>query len=72
VYQWISGEEWNKFEIARFEEVICRLRFDLNKNVLSVITNDGVCSLFKESTQFKWELVCLTNTEGTIENINEN
>ncbi len=72
VYQWISSENWNKTEITSFSEGISKLRLDLNKNALSVITTDGVTYVLKEISQFKWELTSMSNAEGNLEDINQN
>jgi hypothetical protein len=54
-----------------YETSISFLSWDSNRDSLSVATHDGVCYLYRESSQGKWNLISVTNAEGVIENVSE-
>ena len=67
-----NSSEWNKFELKKFDCPISNLAWDENGNHLAVTSSDGAIYLFKEDAESAWNLASMTNSEGVMENINEN
>lgn len=59
-------------ELRNFESNINRVAWSLDGENLGVSTNNGISYLFKEASENEWVMISESNTEGVIENENNN